>query len=779
MPPPPGFRVNRAIPDSRPELQRGGIRASATGGWKMARRATSALAATLACAALALPAVILVGQRSAAAATTDHQTAQPPVSVTITSMTPQWATPRSKIRVAGTLRNNSKSPLIRPIVEMFGSSTPVTSVAELQQDASQAYGPANARLGARWQATGMLRAGATTAWSIQVPASAIGMTTFGVYPVAAQAEDQYGNPLAAPTTTYLPYEPDRKGPNASPRPTPAKIAWLWPLIDTPQLNAPWQGNCSGAQAIALAQSLGPGGRLAELARVGATDQDVTWVIDPAVLANVRALTTCQRTQPRWAKAASAWLADLQSGTSGRPLTVTPYGDPNADALFAVGHGYDVQRSFDLGRGIASTILHRNLNPAATGAASGTAAPLTQAAGIAWSAAGIPGYGTLEMLGPHDSVSTLVLSSSAFPGGQYSVVKTSDGLGYMTALLASQSLTQLLGSTASGPGAAFSTSQQFLAETALLAQAVPEQPVVVAPPQRWAPSTALAAELIADTSSAPWLSQVSLTSLASAKHIPIVLNKNWPAGSLGSTRITRPELRKIRTLNREVNQLQAIRARPDPGLYLAVSTLESSAVQGAPTNSADAMLAAVAKRIVDEQHAVRIIAEKRITLGGLKGSVPVSIDNGLSYPVKVELQLQYSQASGIKIVPDPQALITVPMHQTQTIRLRVQATGVGSTIVTVLLATKSGDPVSVPLRMTIQATQVGTLGMIIFAAALGIFLIASAARAVRRGRPGTDVNVPAGDRPPHDRGVTGSAEPAEADTVKAERAELRAVGKPGP
>ena len=39
-------------------------------------------------------------------------------------------------------------------------------------------------------------------------------------------------------------------------------------------------------------------------------------------------------------------------------------------------------------------------------------------------------------------------------------------------------------------------------------------------------------------------------------------------------------------------------------------------------------------------------------------------------------------------------------------------------------------------MTIQATQVGVLGMIICAAALGVSLIASAARAVRRGRPGT-------------------------------------------
>jgi hypothetical protein len=188
---------------------------------------------------------------------------------------------------------------------------------------------------------------------------------------------------------------------------------------------------------------------------------------------------------------------------------------------------------------------------------------------------------------------------------------------------------------------------------------------------------------------------------------------------------------------------------------------------------------VTRRVVAEQQGVRIIAEKRITLGGLKGSVPVSIDNRLGYPVKVQLQLQYDQASGVKIAADPQGLITVPAYQTQTIRLRVHAESVGSTTVTMLLATRDGDPVTVPLRMTIQATQVGVLGMIIFAAALGVFLIASAVRAVRRERPGIGADRPASDAPAGNHDRAGRADPAEADTVNAERSELGAVGKPGP
>jgi hypothetical protein len=753
----------------------------------MARRAASAVSVVLACAVLALPAALLASQQPAAAAA-GQRAAQPGLSIFITGMTPEWATPSSRITVTGTLRNSSRAQASHLTVELFDSTTPMASVAELKQDASQPYSPAAALVAdAIWHSTRSLAPGASTDWSIRVPASALNMTAFGVYPLAAQAQDTFGTAL---TTTYLPYEPARKGSYASSRPSPAKIAWLWPLIDIPLLNEPWQGNCAGPQASALVQSLGQSGRLGDLVQAAAADDNVTWVVDPAVVANVRALTTCGGSQPRWAKAASVWLTQLQDATSGRPMTVTPYGNPNVAALVtpAVGRGSDVTRSFQLGRSLAGGILHRSLSPGTTsGTTSGTPGSLTEATAIAWSAVGVPGYDTLENLAPA-GVRILVLSTSAFPPGQDSVLKTPVPGNYMTALLASQSLTQLLGSSSSAPGSAFLTGQQFLAETALLAQQVggqqvPAQPIVVAPPPYWDPPAGLAAGLLADTSRAPWLSQVSLTSLASTRHIQIVPNQNWPAGSVGPTRVTRSELRKLRTLDREILQLQGIRAHPDPYLFLAVSALESSAWQGAPKAIPNAMLAILARRIAVQQQGVQIIAEKRITLGGLRGGVPVSIDNHLGYPVRVRLQLQYSQASGIKITADPRGMVTIPPHQTQTVRLGVQATEVGSTTVTMTLAGQGGQPLPGLQRMTIQATQVGVLGVIIFAAALGVFLIASAARAVRRGRPETGADQPASEEPPddpaNDHHGGGSADRAEPDTVMAERTELGAVGKPGP
>jgi hypothetical protein len=775
----------------------------------MARRAASALAAMLAVVALALPAVLLTGQPAAAAAT-GQQSDQALASIAITSMTPQWASPGSTIRVTGTLRNTSGQQSSRLTVQLLGSATPVASVAQLQQNTSQLSSPATTVLpGRTWQASGQLAPGATAIWSIRLPASALRMTAFGVYPLAAQAQSAVGTALAT-TTTYLPFEAAKKGRSARSRPSPVKIAWLWPLADKPLLNEPWQSSCAGPLAPlagALARSLGSGGRLGELVRAGVLTQTteswaaagssraasahaaeppqsladvdgITWVVDPALLANVRALTTCRGSQPQWARAAAAWLTELRTVTAGRPLTVTPYGDPNVTALIAASHGTDVQRSFQLGRMLAGQILHRSMSPGAT---DGTPASLTQAAGIARPAGGVPGYGTLENLANVDGVRTVVLSSSAFPAGQGTVLRTLDGGGsYMTALLASQSLTELLGSASRGPGAAFATAQEFLAETALLAQQIPQQPIVVAPPQRWDPPAGLAAALLADTAFAPWLSPVSLTSLPTTSTMTTVPTPLWPSGSVGQVPVSRSELRKLRALNREITQLQSIRAKPDRDLYLAVSTVESSAWQGKSTAAAKAMLATVSYRIAREQQDVQIIAEKRITLGGLKGSVPVSIDNRLGYAVKVRLQIQYSQASGISITPNSQGLILVPARAAQTVRLRVEAAKVGSTTITMRLASPGGQLLAArPERMTIQATQVGVLGMIIFAAALGVFLIASAARAVRRGRPGTNPDQPVLREPAGDHDGAGSAGHAGPDTVMAERTELGAAGKPGP
>jgi hypothetical protein len=759
----------------------------------------SIIRAVLAIGLLAGPVALMVPAGPAAAAATQGGTSL--VSLAITSMTPQWAGPTGTVRLTGTLRNTSAQATTNLVVQLLGSKTQLTTLPELQPAAAEADELGLAQLpGAAWHTTGELAAGASVTWSLHVKASAIGMTAFGVYPLQVQVHDELGTPLAS-ELTYLPFEPGKK--SGYPRPAAQKVAWLWPLIDKPLLSEPWQNECQGAQAAQLASSLAGDGRLGSLVAAGsaqagtaeaytrqrlvgrsadgkiagsqpaqslAGDDGVTWAIDPALLDNVRALAACGSQRPQWSRTATAWLSELESATAGQPEFTTPYGDANLAALIAQGHARDISLAFKLGRDAAGQDLKRNFSPSQNAAAA-----------TAWPSTGTASFATVESLAASDGISSVVLAASDLPDASATVAKADDGGGsfgggYVTLLLANDALSQLLQSPGTGPGGAFATSQEFLAETALLAQDDPGQPIIVAPPQRWSPPAGLASDLLADTAAAPWLSPVTLSSLAAARHLPTVPMPSTAAVHHYGKR----ELAQFSTLEGEINALAAIKAKTDPAPYEALFDIESSAWQGR-SSVAKAMISQVAggaHGLATQPQSVKIVAASRITLGGLKGSVPVSIDNGLDYAVRVKMLVRFSQASGLRVTKAP-AFVTVPAHTDLPLHLHLQLAQSGSTAVTVSLLDQNGNPVATNSgRMTVQATQVGVLGMIIFAAALGVFLIASAGRAVRRGRPAPAADLPVAAPAARSGESEGGEQPAQPDTVMPERTELGTASTPG-
>jgi hypothetical protein len=746
------------------------------------------VAAFLAATAISMPVALLSGQAATAASATTATTkrvAQPAgsVAITITSMTPRQAAPGSTITVSGALQNVSQQPIGPLAVRLLGSGTRITDVAQLQPGASEAYGLAGMPVsGASSMTTGQLNPGGIKPWSIHFKASAIGMSAFGVYPLTAEARSALTGDSVAMSTTYLPYVPAKKGPDGSTIPARTKISWVWPLIDAPLLSRPAQDVCQDPQAKALAASLASDGRLGQIVEAGSSGARtaITWAVDPALLTNVQTLGECGGSEPKMAAAARNWLEGLRQRSSGQPLFFTPYGDPNVAALIGARHGDDVQRAFQYGRRVGGAVLKRTI---------------TQTASIAWPPGGIPGdagagnpgYRALQYLAAY-GIQTLLLGSSYLPTKHVAVLRAPNGSCrtscYMNILLASKSLTRLLGPGSTGESA-FATSQQFLAETALLTQENHGQPIVVSPPQRWAPAPHLAEYLLAVTGSASWLSPVSLASLTAAKNLPTLTQSELPQGP-SSAKLNRSEIRVLKRVDDKIAQLDVLRAAPDLANYLAVAAAESSAWHGKSKAPLDA-LRALEQRIRQQlSHGVQIEAEQRFTLGGLKGSVPVSIDNTLSYPVKVRLWIGSDPSSGLKIALSPgpvvkgNGLITIPPRNVVTVHLRVQAAHVGATAVTLRLENNNQQalPNNPALRMTIQATQVGVLGVIIFAVALGIFLIATAARAARRGRPAAATEQATEPVSASEQADDGPARLPEPDTVMAERTELGATGTPG-
>jgi hypothetical protein len=682
------------------------------------------------------------------------------VSVTITSVNPAYATTGHKVTIRGTISNSTPTAVLGVTVQILSSDVPFEYRTQLQQfadgDDPQA---AVAEPGAAATIRGPLQPGTTRRWRAVLPASAVRMSSFGVYPLAAQATDAVGTTLGT-SWTFLPYWPSAK----SARPVADDIAWIWPLIDAPD-----QGPCPGLLNNDLATSLSPGGRLAGLLQAGTSAAGraarVTLAIDPALLSSaqlvaggasyrkspvayqVDANQSCQDSRSYPARAsAAAWLNQLKSAVVSQPAFVTPYADVDIAALIRSNLEGDLQQAFTEGRSVAAQVLGGAF--ARSTAGSGAASASTLIGATAWPAGGLANYSMLENLAGLNGVQAMVLSTSAMPPTQpqtytpSAVTSTPNGeRGDMRVLLADSTLTAVLGqaTSASGSaGASFAVAQRFLAETAMISAQAPHlsRAIVVAPPRRWDPPAGLASELLSETAGAPWLSPVSAGRLAADQHATGQVSRQPPTNA-GRDLLSPSLLHTVRGADRGVRLVQSLQATPSPQLYWAVADVESSDWRGgaAAEQPAWALLRRVTDYVAKQVHGVSIVGPGRDTLGGQSGGIPVSIDNRNPYPVKVIIHWHVTQTinGGFAVLTKSPVVVPVPANEIVTKRIKVRASAIGSTTLSLQLLAPDGQALGRGVTMSVQATHFGTFALVILAAALGVFMITSAARAVRHGR----------------------------------------------
>jgi hypothetical protein len=280
--------------------------------------------------------------------------------------------------------------------------------------------------------------------------------------------------------------------------------------------------------------------------------------------------------------------------------------------------------------------------------------------------------------------------------------------------------------------------------------------VVAPPRSWDPPAGLASELLSETVSAPWLKPVSLGQLAAARHPVGQVPRQAPA-SVSQAELSRSMLAQVRQLDQQVKLLQSIQTTKDPTLNDGVAAAESAAWRGrgAASQQGGALVQQLSQYVSGQESQVKIIRPPRVTLAGLKGPVPVSISNGLSYPVEVRLEVGPSRGISVKAQPP---LTVIPAGQQQIRKVEITAATVGSTTLTLRLLTPQGAPFPVQTSVTVQVTHYGTLAFVIIAAALGVFVLTSVARGFRRGRRALR------DKSSGDGDEAGRQDPGEADTV---------------
>jgi hypothetical protein len=650
------------------------------------------------------------------------------LTISVDGVSPSYATPTATITVRGTVTNDTGSPVTGVQVQLLSSS--VYFQARSQMDSYTAGHDTLLYLAPEGTAVTLpatLHSGKTAHWSASFPAASVGYPQFGVYPLAAQAEDAVGTPLAI-DRTLLPYWP------GSGAVTSLNAAWIWPLIDAPQ-----QGMCGATLATnSLAGSLSAGGRLGTLLDVGqqwATQDDLTWAVDPALLSDVNVMTsryavgglsTCSDRQFQQPSVAAAqWLSLLRASTATEPMLFTPYADADVAALTRAGLQQITRTAYHVGESVTAALLPRQASVP-----------------VAWPTDGAANASTLTSLAHDGGASTVVLNSGQLPSsdGQYDNALNATTVGdgtTMGVLLADSGITGLLGSVSasSSARAQFDAAQDFLADTAMILAEAPnlQRSLVIAPPRHWDPSAAEAGTLLSMTYSAPWLHKTDLSSLAAAAaHLPTKAKAptRSPGGALSAGYTD-----QVAAVDAIATLYKDLLYRPGPNVLnsvdAAVAATTSAAWRGAGAAGGWQALINVRDNLTAKEQKVSIITGKKILLAGTSGTTPVSVQNLL--PVEVQVRVVATPSAGSQLSVSKFAdLIQVRAGQTGTVKIPLHSSAITTTTMQLQLQTEDGSPLTWTSQLlSVQATRYGRALLVLIAAALGVLVLTSVARWIRR------------------------------------------------
>jgi hypothetical protein len=678
------------------------------------------------------------------------------VSVVIGSMSPQTAKPGATVTVTGTVSNGTGQAQAGLEVQLWTSPARFATRDAMDGYVSRGTGAGLQQAGTAFLLPASLKPGQTVWWHASFQVDTVGITQFGVYPVTAQLGDAQGGVLDA-DQTLLPFWPGRQAAGLA---RPLDIAWVWPLIDQPHHQV-----CSALTNNDLVASLGPGGRLAALLAAGQAHPGahLTWVLDPALLSDLTTMTRTYQvdsgpgcsnpvTEPA-SKAAKTWLSALRAVTSVQRPVITPYANVDVSALVHSGLTADITGAYSMGYAEADNVLQGSFGPT-----------------IAVPAGGTADLSVLTNLATVQHIGAVVLDSSEMPPADPRVfeddavtsVRAGSGL-TMTVLLADHVLTGVLaaGDTGSGvlpPSTQFEVSQRFLAETAMIAAEAPDsdRSIVVSPPQGWSPPGALASDLLTETVSTPWLTSTALGSLAGAQDSQRTIARQHPPASKDSRgELSGSYLRTVAGIGTALGVYRDLLYQPSrtyvQGLELALTATESSAWRGRAAGQGLALARKLSRFMSGEESRITIIAAQQVPMGGSSGLVPVSIQNGSHHAIQVRLK------ASVENVPDRtsqltvghfQNLVTIQPQQAPTIRLPVSSAPIGPTAIQLSLTTANGK--QLPLRstsLTVESTRYGRAILFLIGAAIGVLVLTSVYRGVRRWlRADTQVAPEDGDLP---------------------------------
>jgi hypothetical protein len=509
----------------------------------------------------------------------------------------------------------------------------------------------------------------------------------------------------------------------------------------------------------LAAELSPGGRLEQLLSLG-KDLDITWVVDPDLLASVDAMTRSYRVQVNGSSettkagthqaVAEEWLGELEKAVQDEEVVALPFADPD---LASLAH-----------HGVTGSLSH--LKDATTVAATTVESILhvTPSTDYAW-----PANGAIDP-------SVVKVATSA---GAHTVISRSDSLketgglpytpsaarpigGGTTAVVADARLSTAFQGDMTVAGNSTLAVQKFLAQSLMFTLQVPDtQRSVVVAPQRM--PTASQAQTMAQALTAlqegNWSQSAALSAATKAKPDAGATTRVPSAASYPSS-LKGQELRRnafayIEGTQEKLNSFQVIladKSRVVTPFGRAMDRSMSTAWRGRETE-ATAYRGGVKAYLLGLTESVGLIDKSDAKLSGRSATIPVTVQNNLVQGVDhLVLRLTSMQPSRLSIGDGAyeEQPVAVSGGHSQSVKFTTNAHANGQAEVVAQLFTEDGRPYGPEVTFDVKVTEITATVMLVIAGGVLLLVLAGfrmytqRKRAAARQAAQESENVPAGD-----------------------------------
>jgi len=675
----------------------------------------------------AAPAADAAGQTSKAASGSRT------VAVALDSLSPAVPTDGDTLTVSGTVTNNGKETITDAQVDLSVGPelTTRSDVDTAAKKTGYVPGADGTEVGGDYtQEFAKLTPGVSEHFSISVPVDELdlgdnGVYQFGVSLTGETAARPWGQVMGF-QRTFLPWQPDEAEPKT-------KTTFLWPLISTTRVTAETGSNEQQTPVFLdddLAEEIAPGGRLAQMLALG-KDLDVTWVIDPDLLASVDAMTRGYEVQDgddtrpgRRQAVAKQWLAELQKAVADKEVVALPFADPDLASL--AHNGTDVTGSlsqYKAATDVAATTVESILH----------VKPSTD---FAW---------------PVDGAVDPSIVKVATSAGADRVIARSDSLRETSGLPYTPSAARPIGggTTAVVADARLSTAfegdltkastgtlavQRFLAQSlALNLQTGKQRSIVVAPQRMPTASQARAmAEAITALQDGTWTETQELTTAAEAKPDPEATTKVPSASAypraLRKQELPREAFEQIARTQAELDDFKVILTFPSRVVTpfgRAINREMSTSWHGRPAE-ARGYRDDVESYLEDLTDQVKLIQKSETKLSGRSATIPVTVQNNLVQGVD-NLVLRLTSTSPTRLEIGGKAYFEQPVSvsggHSQSVKFTTSANANGRVTVVARLFTKDGKPYGEAVQFDVKVTEITATVMLVIGGGVLLLVLA--------------------------------------------------------